>query len=128
MTSLLIAMFVAGTMPYALTAAAKLGAFRGRDNARTREWQQELTGWRKRAHWAHLNAFEAFPLFASAILALLVVAPAHPSAPVWAWAYVALRAGYSACYLGNWPRLRSAAWFLALACVTVLYYLAIRAV
>lgn len=71
MAWLILAMLVAGGMPYGLTAVSKLGSFRLSDNGRTREWQDELVGWRKRAYWAHLNAFEAFPLFASAIVATL---------------------------------------------------------
>lgn len=126
MRSLIIAIMVAGIMPYVLTGIAKVGAFRARDNARTREWQATLTGWRQRAYWAHLNAFEAFPLFAAAVLCVLMFAPTHAYAAPLAWSFIGLRIAYGACFIGNWPRLRSLVWFLALACSLALLGLAFR--
>ena len=38
------------------------------DNHLPREQQARLSGWGKRALAAHLNAFEAFPVFAAAVL------------------------------------------------------------
>ncbi len=125
MRSLIIAIMVAGVMPYVLTGIAKGGAFRARDNARTRDWQATLTGWRQRAYWAHLNAFEAFPLFAAAVLSALMFAPKHAHAPVLAWSFIGLRVAYGACFIGNWPRMRSLVWFLAVACALWLFGLAI---
>lgn len=141
MTGLILAIVVAGAMPYVLTGIAKVGAFRGRDNARTRDWQAEISGWRKRAHWAHLNAFEALPLFAAAVLAVMIAANAAGNgmdqaaqaakdtalshALVAAWCFIGLRISYSVCYIGNLPRLRSTLWFAGIGCVLWLFYIAV---
>jgi len=127
MQSLLYALLAAGLTPYLFTTLAKVGAFRLADNARTRAWQEGLTGWRQRAHWAQLNAFEAFPFFAAAVLSVMLLVPSlrHPRDV--AWAFVGLRLLYGACYVGNWPRLRSTLWFASMLCVLALFSMAIHA-
>ena len=54
-----------GVMPVATVAIAK---WKGLDNHAPRDWAQSIDGYRRRAYAAHLNHFEAFPLFAAAVL------------------------------------------------------------
>ena len=109
---------VAGVLPYITTGLAKSGGF---DNRAPRDWVDSLTGWRRRADWAHRNHFEAFPLFASAVV-IATLAEAAPARVDWlAGAYVLLRIGYTGAYIADRPTLRSALWFGGVACVVGLF-------
>jgi len=66
MTTAFWCVLVAGLLPYAGTIAAKGG--RRFDNNNPRAWLADQTGWRARANAAQLNGFEAFPLFAAAVV------------------------------------------------------------
>ncbi len=112
-------------MPYALTLTAKAGAFTARDNHQARVWQSQLTGWRQRAHWAHQNAFEAFPIFAAAVIVAHLAAPGSTTAAAAAWGFVVARVAYSACYLADLAALRSIVWFASIGCVLALFATAI---
>ncbi len=128
MNWLVVALMVAGAMPYALTLASKWGKFGRRDNHRTRDWQASLEGWRKRAHWAHENAFEAFPVFAVGVLLNIVRCPdcdGGCATIALAWVFVAARIGYSFAYIFDRARIRSLLWFAAVGCSFLLYVQAI---
>ena len=58
----------AALLPFAFTAIAKGIGRREFTNRAPRVFQSKLTGMAARAHWAHLNSFEAFPPFAAAVL------------------------------------------------------------
>lgn len=120
-----VPLLVAGSMPFLLTAVAKVGAFTPKDNHETRNWQAHLTGWRQRAHWAHQNAFEAFPLFAASLLAAQAAVPASPVIPAAAWGFVAARVAYAACYIADVAALRSLVWFAGVACCAALLIAAV---
>jgi uncharacterized MAPEG superfamily protein len=108
-------------MPYLWTLVAKV---RGRrfDNANVRTWQAGLTGLPARAHAAHLNSFEAFPLFAVAV----IVAQFNEGDPgrvdALAMAFVGLRFMYGVLYLADKPTLRSVVWLAALVCVLAIFF------
>ena len=74
MTTAYWCVLAASLIPYFTVAVAKSkGDF---DNAAPREWLARQEGFRKRALWAHQNAFEAFPPFAAGvIIAHLATAP-----------------------------------------------------
>jgi len=120
-----VPLLLAGAMPFVLTAVAKVGAFTPKDNHETRNWQAHLTGWRQRAHWAHQNSFEAFPLFAASLLAAQAAAPASPVLPAAAWGFVAARVAYAACYIADVAALRSLVWFAGVACCAALLIAAV---
>ena len=121
MVHVTLPLLITGGMPFLLTMIAKAGAFTVEDNRETRNWQANLTGWRQRAHWAHQNSFEAFPVFAAALLASHMAAP-QSTAAVWAaWGFVAARVAFAACYLADLAALRSLVWAARIACVVVLF-------
>lgn len=115
MTIALWCLLVGGVLPIICTGLAKAGAA-DFDNAKPRDWQNNLQGWRKRANAAQNNSFEAFPLFAAAVLVATV--KVGPSAAVdgLAVAWVLLRLAYIAAYIGDRPTLRSAMFALAFFC------------
>lgn len=110
----------AGALPFVMTAVAKVGRFRARDNHVTRAWQEGLSGWRQRAHWAHLNGFETYPYFVAAVLVAHLAHPGDPTAAWLAWGYPVTRAAYSACYVADLAALRSLAWFASMVLVAAL--------
>ena len=93
------------------------------DNHLPREQQARLSGWGKRALAAHLNAFEAFPVFAAAVL----VAHVGGGDATWATglsaAWVVLRLAYNGLYLADLATPRSTVWGLAYACALGLFVL-----
>lgn len=125
MTTALWCVLVAALLPFAFTMIAK--ASKRFDNAAPREYLEQSTGWRKRAHWAQLNAFEAFPPFAAAVIIAHVVAGANATANLLAVIFIVLRVLYGAFYVANQATLRSLAWLGGLACVIGLFVVAAKA-
>ncbi len=118
MTFALWMVLAAGVLPYATTGLAKSGGF---DNRAPREWAGSLTGWRQRADWAHRNHFEAFPLFAVAVLAAMVTHAPQGRIDLLAGVYILFRLVYTGAYLADQATLRSALWFGGLVCVVGLF-------
>lgn len=114
---------VLGTVlaPYFLSVAARSQVSRSDYVQDPRAYSDSLTGWRKRAHLAHLNAFEATPaLLAGVVVAELAQAPrAHVDAL--AVAFVVARVLHAALYIADRPMLRSHAWRLGIVCVIALF-------
>ena len=115
MTTALSCVLIAGLMPYAWTITAKVVG-KSYDNRDPRAWQSRLAGLPARARAAHLNSFEAFPLFAAAVLSVLVMGGDREWLDKLAFAYVALRLAYGLAYMIDQATLRSLLWFAALAC------------
>lgn len=110
---------VAGLLPILTTGLAKWGA--PYDNARPRESIEVLAGWRKRAYMAHLNGWEAFPLFAAAVLVATIQGKSGVAIDLLAFSWIFTRVLYVACYVGNWPTLRSLVWTVALALAIAIF-------
>jgi uncharacterized MAPEG superfamily protein len=113
-------------MPYLWTTVAKAAGPKY-DNTDVRGWQARLTGLAQRAHAAHLNSFEAFPLFAAAVLAALLTGANPERVMQLAMAFVALRLMYGLVYLANVAWLRSLVWFAGLGCTLAIFFSAISA-
>lgn len=100
--------FVSIFLPYVWVIIAK--ARPGYDNRAPRSQLDAAKGFRQRANWAHLNAFEAFPPFAAAVV---IAHQAHAAQGVvdgLALAFLAFRIVHGACYLLNWASVRSLVW------------------
>jgi uncharacterized MAPEG superfamily protein len=112
---------IAALLPFLFTAIAKIGARRF-NNRRVRDFQQELEGWRRRAHWAHQNSFEAFPPFAAAVIIAHLTGGAQTQVDALAIAFILLRLAYGGLYIADQATLRSLVWFGALICVVALFF------
>ena len=123
----LVCVLIAGLMPYLWTAVAKISGPRY-DNADVRTWQSRLTGLALRAHGAHLNSFEAFPLFGVAVLAAILADADLHRVALLAVAFVLLRLVYGVVYLANIAWLRSLVWFAAICCPVAILLSAIGAI
>jgi uncharacterized MAPEG superfamily protein len=68
-----------------------------------------------------LNAFEAFPLFAAAVIVAHLTQAEQSLIDRLAVAFVLCRAGYTLAYIYDRPTLRSLFWTGGLACVIGLF-------
>jgi uncharacterized MAPEG superfamily protein len=103
----------AGIFPILIAGYAKsLGG--SYDNARPRDVAQHYEGKAKRAHAAHLNSFEAFPLFAAAVLVAEMKGAPRGMVDLLAVVHITCRVGYVGAYVFNKATLRSVLWSLAL--------------
>jgi uncharacterized MAPEG superfamily protein len=85
------------------------------DNRNPREWLGAQAGFRRRANAAQLNGFEAFPLFAAAVLTAHALQAPQSRLDMLAVTFVVARVLYLAFYLADQSLLRSLAWFVASA-------------
>ena len=122
MTGALWCVLIAACLPYAGAVLAKAGGHMpAAANRDPRSWLATLEGWPKRAHAFQLNSFEAFPLFAVAVL--VAQAQHAPQARVdgLAIAFIGLRVAYLICYLTDRATLRSWLWLGGFACSLALF-------
>ncbi|HEY0973555.1 MAG TPA: MAPEG family protein [Solimonas sp.] len=125
MTIALWCILVAALLHMPFAAAAKWSS--RFDNARPRDYLQQLSGWRQRANWTQQNSLEAFPFFAAAVLVAHVVAGPNAAADQLAIGFIALRIAFGLCYLADKATLRSLVWVGAVACTIGLFVVAARA-
>ena len=115
-------LLVAALLPYFTVVLAKSG---GSDNHAPRMGLEQLTGWRRRADWAHRNHFEAFPAFAAAVLVAELAHAPQGRIDLLAGIFVLLRLVYTALYLADLATLRSIAWSLGILAVISLFVLGV---
>lgn len=108
-------LLAAALLPLIALAPAKLLHRDDYDNADPRAPHFYREGLRGRAWGAHLNGFEAFPLFAAAVLLAEMRQAPQGTIDAFALAYVGLRMAYVAAYLGDRPSLRSVVWAMGLS-------------
>ena len=112
----------AGLLPYVAVGIAKVG--KRFDNHAPRDWLAKQDGYRKRAHAAHLNTFEAFPFFAAGVfIAHITIAPTNIINTI-AVAFVVARVAYIWCYVSDRASLRSIAWIVGFGLTAALYVVA----
>jgi uncharacterized MAPEG superfamily protein len=115
---------ITGLLPFAAIAVAKCDKQFLRNNNQPRDWEAKFTGKRARAHAAHLNTFEAFPLFAAAVIIAIFCKAPQPAVDGIAVAFVLTRAVYIWCYIADRATLRSLVWMVGLGLSVSLFFLA----
>jgi uncharacterized MAPEG superfamily protein len=125
MTKAYWCVLVAAYLPIVWTGMAKFagGDFAEAANRAPREYLDRLTGWRRRAHWAQLNGFEAFPPFAAAVIIAQLRHVPQTYTDALAIAFITLRALHGVFYIADRAQWRSVVWFAAVACVITLFVL-----
>ena len=103
----------AGLMPIVVVGFAKADS--SFDNAHPRDWLERQEGFRKRAHAAHLNAFEAFPLFAAGVFVAMWQGAAQPTVDAMASGFLLFRIAYAWAYLTDRAMIRTLFWLAATA-------------
>ena len=115
---------IAAILPLIFAAYAKFTS-KGYDNARPREFLDKLEGKSKRAHYAQLNSFEAFPVFAAAVIIAHLSNVPQSRITFLAVFFILMRVLYGICYIADKSSLRSTVWFAGLFCVVALFISAI---
>lgn len=110
MTTATWCVLIAGLLPYAATLTAKIGAG-GFDNRNPRDWLARQSGFRARANAAQQNSFEAFPLFAAAVIVAQLGAAPQARVDLLAATFIVSRLLYIGFYVADLSTLRSLAWF-----------------
>ena len=111
---------IAGVLPLFAIGIAKAGGERY-NNRHPRMWLGKQQGYRARAAAAESNSFEAFPLFAAAvIIAHLTRAPQGPL-DLLAVVFILARIAYVICYLADWHWARSLVWFVGYAACLAIF-------
>jgi len=108
---------VAALLPYATFAFSS----RDLDPKVPRKGVANLEGFAARAHGAHLNAFEAFPPFAAAVIISHIVEGASATVNVLAILFILARLGHMGFYLADRPPLRSACFFVGALLVIAIF-------
>lgn len=103
---------IAGIMPVLTVGLAK-GMGQRYNNREPRLWAQNLEGLPRRAHAAHQNHFEFFPLFAVAVLLAEWKTGGGGTLNALAGLIILARVVYTAAYLADKHMLRSLAWMAA---------------
>lgn len=106
---------IAAFLPILFTGFAKFSG-PGFNNNRPRDFQADLSGFRQRAHWAHLNSFEAFPPFAAATIIAHQLGLAQHTLNMLAIGFIVARLIYFVCYVADQATLRSLAWLAGTVC------------
>ena len=120
MTTAYWCVLVAALLPYLATVTAKAGT--RFDNHNPRDWLAKQEGWRRRANAAQHNGFEAFPLFAAAVIVAHLAHAPQARVDHLALGFVAARVGYLGAYLADLAPLRSLLWMAGLGCSIGLFF------
>jgi len=120
MTVAYICVLIAVFIPLILAGYAKFSS-RGYDNRSPREFLDKLQGKGKRAHFAQMNAYEAFAPFAAGVIIASNSGAAQSQINLLAVAFIVFRIAYSVCYVLDRHMARSIVWFCAFACTVGLF-------
>jgi len=113
---------VAIMLPYVWFGVSNAKGKGKRNNHYPRDFAQSAEGIANRAFGAHLNAFEALPAFAAAVIIAQLAGHASQNCiNGLALAWVVLRIFHGVFYLADKGGPRSMVWFGALACVVGLF-------
>lgn len=124
MTIALWCVLAAILMPILWTGFAKFGGDKKMptsENAQPRAWLAQLEGKQQRAHWAQLNAFEALPGFAAAVIIAELLGGAQLAVNILAVLFIVFRLAHGFCYINDLASQRSLVWFGAMLCVIGLF-------
>jgi uncharacterized MAPEG superfamily protein len=119
MTTAYWCVLIAGLLPYVATVTAKAGA--RFDNRNPRDWLAKQEGCRRRANAAQANSFEAFPLFAAAVIVAHLTQAPQDRVDMLAMVFVAARVLYFVFYLADLAAMRSLAWFVGIASAVTIF-------
>ncbi len=110
---------IAGVIPLIAIGIAKAGGERY-NNRHPRVWLDKQQGYRARAAAAESNSFEAFPLFAAAVIIAHLTQAPQGRLDLLAVVFVLARVAYVVCYLADWHWARSLVWFVGyVACIAI---------
>ncbi len=110
--------------PYFLSVISRAGARKEDYVGDPRGYDEKLAGWRRRAHLAQLNAFEAFPAFAVAVIIAHLANAPQQRVDLLALIFVGLRLLHAVFYVTERASLRSYSWQFSMLVVIGLFVVA----
>lgn len=117
----------AAVLPYVWVGIAKAGA-RSYDNRDPRGWMARQSEPRRlRAYAAHLNAFEAFPIYAAGVALASLAQVDERRVALLSVVFIVARLLHGLFYLTDHATLRSLAWLVGIGCSLSLLALAAAA-
>lgn len=120
MTTAFWCVVIAAFMPFIFTGTAKFTG--GRYNNHTpRDYLEKLDGFRKRAHWAQLNSFEIFPIFAFAVVIAHLTGGEQSYVDQLAMIFIVSRILYGVAYLADKALIRTLLWSVGILCSLLLF-------
>lgn len=117
--------FVAALLPYLWSMSWRWPIYSFQINLAPRSFEERLTGWRQRAHWAHLNAFENFPPFVAAVIVAQQLGALQATVDKLALAFIVFRVAHGVFYIANQGVLRSLAFAGGAACTIAIFLSAV---
>jgi uncharacterized MAPEG superfamily protein len=120
MSTALWCVLVAAILPIVCVGIAKAAGGRY-DNHDPRHRANHYEGMPRRAYAAHHNSYEAFPLFAAAVLLAEMKGMPRGTIDQLALLFIGARLAYILCYLMDWATLRSVAWFVGFASAIAIF-------
>ena len=117
--------FIAAILPYAWSMSWRWPVYSFEINLTPRRFEETLTGWRQRAHWAHLNAFENFPPFAAAVIVAQQLHASPSTVDGLAIGFVAFPVAHGIFYIANVGVLRTLAFAGGGACTIAIFLSAV---
>ena len=110
---------ITALIPLVAIGIAKAGGERY-NNRHPRVWLDKQQGYRARATAAQSNSFEAFPLFAAAVIIAHLTSAPQGRLDLLAIVFVIARIVYVVCYLADWHWARSFVWAIGfITCVVI---------
>lgn len=116
-----VAMIMITKAPLALAMSRQR---EGYNNRNPRAQQSELSGFGHRALGAHQNSIEALPVFATSLLAALLLAPEHEMISILCATFITCRIVYTLAYWSDHHLVRSTFWSIGYASCLGLLFLA----
>ncbi|MAE21047.1 MAG: hypothetical protein CMK92_01310 [Pseudomonas sp.] len=120
MTQAYWCVFIAAMMPFLFTSIAKFTGGRYNNHA-PRDFLAQREGLQQRANWAQMNSFEAFPMFAAAVIIAHLTGAEQSYIDMLAMAFIGIRVVYGAMYLADLAALRTLVWAAGLGCTIALF-------
>jgi uncharacterized MAPEG superfamily protein len=110
---------LAALLPYLWVGLAKSKP--GYDNHAPRAQLELAGGWRKRANWAQLNSYEAFPPFAAGVIIAHLTGAPQDRIDLLALAFIGFRLLHGILYVADKASLRTVVWASGQACTAGLF-------
>jgi len=111
----IIGIIVACILPFLWTGYAKFTS-KKYNNSTTRDSVEKFTGKSRRAHFAHLNSFEALPFFIASVLVANINQVDTSNLHSLIGLYLFFRIVYGILYIQDIATARSIVWTLAIIC------------
>ena len=110
-------------LPLVWIGIAKVGSG-NYDNARPRNWREQLQGKYQRAAWAETNSYDVFPPFAAGIILAHYLGASQPVVDTLAGVFIVARILHGVFYITDRDLPRSLVWLLSYFSMVGLYLVA----